>query len=527
MKKMLLLAGIVLGFSIAGNAQNPTLKFKVKGVKDTDVHLAYYFGNKLFYSDTARADKDGNFVFGTKKTYEPGVYAVVLPGTKFFEIVLNNENVVMSTDTTDMYGHMVVTKSKENQLFYDYIHFINERRKESEPLREKMKTADPKSKEYEDLKNQLNALDKKVKEKQATLFNDNPTSLTAKVIRMSVDVEIPEAPKNADGSPKDSLFAYKFAKAHYWDHVDFKDPSLVRCTFFHNKLENYFKNMVVQDPDSMIAESDRLIGQMLDNKDMFKYTVHYLTYTFESSKIMCMDAAFVHLAYKYYKTGKAFWLEEDKVKKIVERAEELSPILCGVVAHPLSLPDSNMVWRRLPDVKADFTLLIFWDPECGHCKKEMPKFAELYKRLKGQGLEIYSVSSDHNEKWKKFIRDNDMQFINVAVPEKVYSDQDMAREWITTGKTDLKSLNYRTTFDIYSTPKVFLLDKDKRIIAKQIEAEQAEKLFEFHMKKLGKTVNLNKTEEKPKEEAPKKEEKKNPEPAKDKTKKEPKQKQSK
>lgn len=528
MKRILFVAALLLSAMGMLKAQNPVLKFKINGVKNADVHLAYYFGNKLYYADTTRADKDGNIQFGGKKKYDPGVYAVVIPGTKYFEVILNNENLEMVTDTVDMVGKMQIKKSKENQVFYEYIHFINARRLEAEPFREKIKTADPKSKEYEDLKAKLANVDKEVKDKQSSIFKDNSDLLVSRIIRLSVDIEIPEAPKNPDGSPKDSLFAYKYAKEHYWDHLDFNDPRMVRCSFFHNRLEGYFKNMIAQHPDTMIAESDRLIQKMEKNPDMFKYTVHYLTYNFESSKIMCMDAAFVHMAYKYYKTGKAVWLDADKVKKIVDRADEIAPILCNVAVHPLSLLDSTGKWQRLYDLKADYTLLIFWDPECGHCKKEMPKFAELYKKLKAQGVEIYAVSSDHNEKWKKFIRDNKLEFINVAVPEKVYTDQEIARDYILKGYTDLKSLNYRTTFDIYSTPKVFFLDKDKKILAKQLEADQIEKLLEFYRKKDGKvTVTPNnsvkkeapvektntkeapkKIEETPKQETPKEEPKK-------------------
>ena len=49
---------------------------------------------------------------------------------------------------------------------------------------------------------------------------------------------------------------------------------------------------------------------------------------------------------------------------------------------------------------------------------------------------------------------------------------DSATALIVSGITTLQSLNFRTTFDVYATPKMFLLDRDKRIIAKQVGAEQ-------------------------------------------------------
>ena len=481
MKSRVWIIALLVLTSTFSFAQSQVLKFKINGVKDTTVHLAYYFGNKLYYADTSKADKTGNVVFGAnkKKKYDAGMYAVVIPGNKYFEFIVTNENVTMETDTVDFGGKMVVKQSVENKLFYDYIQFLNVKKKEADGLRDKLKAmTDQKSPEAEKIKTQLIDIDKAVKEKQNSLFVDNKNTLVGRIIHMSIEPTIPENPDK-----KDSTFAYRYAKAHYWDHMDFTDQRLVRCSFFHNRLDAYFKNMIMQQPDTMMKEADLLIAKLKDSTDMFKYVVHHLTYYFESSKVMCMDGAFVHMVNKYYKTGRAFWLEKDKLAKVIERANELAPILCGVDVHPLSLLDSTgKKWHKLYDIKAEYTLLIFWDPECGHCKKEMPKYVELYNRLKGPGFEIYSVSSDHNDKWKKFIKDNGMNFINVAVPVEVYSNQKLALEYIQNGFTDLGSLNYRTTFDIYSTPKVFLLDKNKKIIAKQIEADQVEKLIEMFKK---------------------------------------------
>lgn len=485
MKRIFLLLAAMSLVPVLKAQKNPLLKFKITGIKDTTVFLANYYGNKLYYSDTTKADAKGNVTFGTKKKYEPGIYAVVIPGNKYFEIVVNNENITIETDTADFVSKMVVKQSEENQLFYDYIKYINDKKKEADPLREKLKPLDPKSAEADVIRKKLSSIDKDVRNKQTSMYTDHPQKLIAKIVKLSIDPDIPEAPKNPDGSLVDSMFAYKYLKTHYWDNVDFSDRRLVRCPFFHNRVENYFKNMVAQVPDSIIVETDRLIEKIDTCKEMFKYVVHFLTYTTESSKVMCMDAAFVHIAFKYYKTGKVFWLDKDKVKKITDRADELAPITCQTPAHNVSLLDTaGTKWVKLYDMKSDYTVLIFWDPECGHCKKEMPKFAELYEKWKSKGVSVYAVSADDNDKWKKFIRDNKMTFVNVAAPQKVYSDQQMAVDLIQKGLTDLKSLNYRTTFDVYSTPKVFLLDKNKKIIAKQLEADQVEKILEFKIGKL-------------------------------------------
>lgn len=491
-RKLILSTLLVLGITLL-QAQN-TLKFKIAGAKDTTIFLANYYGNKLYYTDTAKSNANGEVTFGPKKKYEPGVYAVVLSG-KFFEIILTNENVTIETDRKDLPGNVVVKASAENKVFYDYVAFINNKKKEADPLRDKLKTLEKKDAEHKKILDQLNGFDKEVKNKQWEIIEKNPKLLVSKIIKLSIDPEIPEAPKGADGKVLDSLFAYKWLRNHYWDNIDFSDERLVRSPFFHNRVEGYFKNMILQHPDTCFQEAKKLIEKIqatypgvhdtIRKHEMFKYTVHLLTYTFEQSKIMCMDGAFVQMVFKYHAQNKVWWIKKKDLKKYTDRAEELAPIICNALAHPVSLPDSTEKnWLKLYDVKADFTILIFWDPECGHCKKEMPAIAEIHKKMKaaGKSVEVYAVSSDHNKKWKQFIKEHNMGgFTNVALPHIYFDKQEMAREVIIQGKTDLKSLNYRTTFDVYSTPKVFVLDKDKKILAKQLEAEQLEMLIDKYI----------------------------------------------
>ena len=74
------------------------------------------------------------------------------------------------------------------------------------------------------------------------------------------------------------------------------------------------------------------------------------------------------------------------------------------------------------------------------------------------------------------MKEKNLDWINVSDNPEI-NDADSARVLILNGTTTLPSLNFRTTFDVFSTPKLLLLDKDKRIIAKQLSAEQLEDLL--------------------------------------------------
>jgi len=126
--------------------------------------------------------------------------------------------------------------------------------------------------------------------------------------------------------------------------------------------------------------------------------------------------------------------------------------------------------------------LYFWDPECGHCKVVTPKLQTLYEqKFKERNIEIFAVGKAIGEdfdKWKKFIRTNNLEFINVAVTDKLYKAAVTDARMFVPQFTTIESLNYQQTYDIYATPKVFVLDKDKKIIAKSLTISQLEDMLD-------------------------------------------------
>jgi thiol-disulfide isomerase/thioredoxin len=128
----------------------------------------------------------------------------------------------------------------------------------------------------------------------------------------------------------------------------------------------------------------------------------------------------------------------------------------------LDLTDTTGKTSSLYSINAPFTIVTFWDPNCGHCKEEIPRLDSFYKaKWKNYGVAVYSVNIYENEipAWKKFL-----------------SEKNISKEWrqayetkeARTATEKAGKANYRQLYDIYKTPTVYLLDKDKRIIAKQL-----------------------------------------------------------
>lgn len=465
-----------------------TLKFKVIGQSDDTVHLVRYFGKGLYYADTAEI-KNGTVEFDGSKQKQ-GILALMLPGQKLLEFIYDGNDVHIETRFPDLMQNAKVKKSDENQIFLDYMRFMSSQSKKANELVEKRKELEEDSEEYKSLTEQIDETSKGVKEYQKDLVKNNSDKLVGKVVHLSMDVEIPDFPRDDEGNILDSSFQYKYFKAHYWDHLDFNDDRLVRTPVFHNKLEAYFsKRYMVQHWDTVIHYGFDLCDRIPRGTDMFQYTVSWITSTYEKSKIMGMDKVFVYMGDKYYcskdENGEspAFWMKEESLKKLCDKVETNYDLVMGAVPPNISLRDtSDTKWQDFYSLPSEYTILYFWDPECGHCKKVTPKLGTLYdKKFKDRNIEIFAVGKavgEDFEKWKAFIRKNNLNFINVAMTDKLYKEaMEDARKFVPK-YTTLESLNYQQTYDIYATPRVFVLDKDKKIIAKSITISQLEDLLD-------------------------------------------------
>ncbi len=456
------------------------LEFRIVGTENDTVHLANYYGNKLYYADTAVANARGEVTFDRPEGYKAGVYAVVVKGPKYFELIVNEPQVRMRTSAADLMGAMTVEKSQENSLFFGYIRFLNDRKKLGDSLRTVLDgTDDPGRRSI--LKGRLEELDKEVRNYQSDLVAKAPGSLVASIVRMSMPVDL-EKPKLPDGRT-DSIAAYYQYRSHYWDHVDLKDPRIIHTPVFQNKLDEYIGAVVPQVPDTIIKLADDLIGRLGPDQDLFRFVVHNITYKYETSDIMGMDAVFVHMALTYYcpRSGgdsKAFWMSEEKLKKLCERARKQAPLVIGAPAAEIILPDTTeQEWKSMHKLPNDYVLLVFWDPHCGHCKKDLPGLYVSYRdTLRPMGIEVFSVAKATDKKlfddWKSFIREHRMDWVNVGLTPTVYEEARKDPYKYIPKLTTLQSLNYADTYDVYATPKFFLIGPDRKIVGKQLTPTQ-------------------------------------------------------
>lgn len=441
-------------------AEGYKIRAKLDNYKSDTLLLGYYYGDKQYLKDTAVRAADGWFTFDGDKELECGVWLFVLrpenmfvqlmigPGKQHFSVTLDAKEPVTTFKTKD---------SPDNAVFYEYLGFLDKQRKEAESLRTSL-TDLSKPADSARVNKRLEEIDVEVKALQQKTVDKNPGTMTSKIVRSAIDVKIPDY----EGTESEKqLKKYLWYKEHYFDHVDLTDPCMLRSPVLHQRMVYYVDKLTVQHPDSIIKSVDYLLGKVAKTEETYKfYLIHFLNF-YAKSNIVGMDAVYVHIADKYYCAGKATWAKKEDLDKICDNAARLRPILIGKVAPNIQLEKRDGSKFSLYDVKADYTVLWFWAWDCGHCKKNAPDMVNFMKKWKGKGVEILAVCTALSDKlpecWKAIDEREFTDFINCVDPY-------------------MRS-NYKTLYDVRSTPQMFILDKNHEIIMKRVGAEQLDEVM--------------------------------------------------
>jgi thiol-disulfide isomerase/thioredoxin len=143
-------------------------------------------------------------------------------------------------------------------------------------------------------------------------------------------------------------------------------------------------------------------------KEIYPYLLTKFTNKYINPEYMGQDKVFLYLFENFYAKGDTVLLNTASKKTISDRAYSLMANQLGLAASPLDLTDSSGKTVSLYGIKAAFTVVVFWDPNCGHCKEELPRLDSMYRaKWKSLGVAIYAVNIYENEQpaWKKFISD--------------------------------------------------------------------------------------------------------------------------
>lgn len=461
MKKSILIASLLL-LALANTTfakYGYKINIKIAGLKDSTAYLVHYYGKPLptiYKRDSTKFNSKGVAIFESNDSnFVGGIYMLLLSDRKtYFEFLLDNgDDFSISTTMKNVQEDITFKNSPTNDLFKEYVDFLKGYSRTQEGFKKELSQAKNTSDSQAVRKKAISS------SKELTLFRKNIAAKNPNTLLSSIfhALETPVVPEGdhylADGKTKDTTFPFAYYKSHYWDGYNLQDERLIHTPILDSKLEEYFNKLVVQWPDSVNHEADMLLKKAKGTKENFKYVLWWLTRFTENSKIMGMDESFVHLIESYYMKGDAYWLSSDELSKFTDRAMKIAPNVIGNVAPEVKLRDIfTKNTESLVNLKAKYTLLVFYSPDCNHCQKELPSIDSLYElKLKKLGVKVYTVATEaEDSKIAEFLVKNKLEkWINTSDPEH-------------TG-------DWRGKYDVYSTPSIYLLDEKKIIRGKRLD----------------------------------------------------------
>ena len=429
----------------------------IMDLQDSTVFLAYHLGDKQYIKDTVKLDRSGNGIFRGQQTLPQGIYMIVLPGRKYFEILISdNQRFSLSCTFSDYFNTLKFTGSVENSAFVEYQKNWVTMQQTAIAISKRIQNNKQNNDSLKILGSVQKLQEENMKAYLKSVVKANEGNFLGTLVKGLLPIDIPKFTIPIGYKNPDSIrwvMNYNYNKDHFFDNIDLNDERLIRTPLLYSRLDSFFTNVLIQSPDTINKEIDKLINKCSSNYKMFQFVSVYLFNHFRESEIMGHDAVMVKIADDIYLSGKADWVTREFKDDLRKQIDLIRPNLIGKKAENMVMDSYKGIFVSLYDVEKDFTVLYFWEPNCGHCQEATPKLKAYYDKPKDYSLEVFAVcTTADKEKWTKYIEDNKITWINGWDPKRIS--------------------HFDFYYNVQSTPTIYVLDKNKKIIAKKLAVEE-------------------------------------------------------
>ncbi|MHB8208366.1 redoxin domain-containing protein [Mucilaginibacter sp.] len=440
--------------------------------------MGAYYGNKQIIVDTAYLNEKSEGHFNNKYQLTDGLYFVISPDKKklFDFLVTDGQLFDIIADTANR-SNVKFIGSPDNDLLKYYSQKTIAIIKENALLASTYKTAKTRADSMLIIDKQQ-SISIKLDELKDSIIKVAPKSVTALLLTLGKQVKLPKG--NILKTKQDTLNTVQLIRKHYWDDVSFNDDRLLYTPFFENKIDTYYKYYVSPVSDSVINALQYMLLYARTGKQMYPYLLLKFTNEYFNPQHSGQNKVLLYLFNNFFLRGDTTLLNPAAKKMLFDRVYQLMANQVGDKAPPLDMTDIGGKSVSLYSISSPYTLIVFWDPTCPHCQKELPHLDSIYKaKWKALGVKIYCIN---------------VNGILVNEMKSYVNNKHFNNDWIFAYQTDeaQKTIakqgvpNYLQLYDIADIPTLYLLDAEKHIIAKDLNTDQLDRLIQLKSKSLTK-----------------------------------------
>ncbi|SDS56279.1 AhpC/TSA family protein [Polaribacter sp. KT25b] len=416
--------------------------YKIEGTKQIFVSNTTIKTDSITLSGKKQAV--GRFEFKLKPDAKPGAYRVNYrtEGAGFLDIFYNKENISFIFNPDYPEQTVSFSKSSENKLYQEYVETISKAQEKLDSI-QIAALQNPKL----DLKTRyINAFNKVnvVQNKYAELSKEKYIAPIIKASNQNNSAEILT-------SVEDYLFKVKNS---FFNNLDFNKKTLINSSFLTDRIVSYIFYINYSDDSrtqqKLYKEAIDVVLYKINNQPYKRDIIEFLIVQFEAYKnLEIIDYLFEN---HYNKLPETLQSQKFKSEKIALFASEI-----GRIAPDFSWKENGKSFKLSTLNDAEKYVLVFWSTSCSHCMREIPELHSYLKNKKNIKVIAFALEDDAFV-WENYSRTNLYGWHNVLGLNKWQNE---------TAKT----------YQIFSTPSYFVLDKSKKIIAKPNEIDDVMEYF--------------------------------------------------
>ncbi len=422
-------------------------RLQIKDMPNNVVYLYNMYGDNTTLIDTAFANPEKKVIFHFYDTSHVGMYRCIFGDNRYLDIIFNKENIDITTSYFYPVDSLKVIASKENRLLYNYFKINRMYERKSEFLIPIIRFYPEKDKFYKIAEDEYNKLQLHRDNYINEAIRKYPDMFVSRYLKTKkapiVDTKLPDIEK------------IKYIQEHFFDSFDFNDTTLMYSDAYSSKLIEFLKLFKVenatkhQEEQQYIAGIDMLMRKINRNDAAYNFFLEYMIKGFEKYKY---EEVLEHIAANYRVATTCE--NEERKNKLQQALDFYKKTAIGATAPDIVLKDINGKTNSLYNITKDYIIVIFWQTTCPHCEEFLPEFGKYYNNDNDRNYEVYAVSIDTNtDKWKELISKSDFRWINVN-ENKGWDNQVM------------------NDYNIYATPTILVLDKNKKIISKPTNLQE-------------------------------------------------------
>ena len=250
------------------------------------------------------------------------------------------------------------------------------------------------------------------------------------------------------------MVVYDAKVAHYWDNYNLEDARIVRTPFFAKRVDNYLRRVLLPREDKIRQGVLPLFQRAEANDEVLKILASKSLSLAIENEIMGIDALGYEVISRYYLSGRFGELSQKQLAMLLEYVRNTVNCRVGHLGKEIVLRN----WEEEPEevslyhLQAEYTLLLFWEPDCAYCKAVMaPLRDEILPKYEALGLKVFAVNIQHDaELWRAYISENHLE------------------NWVH-GIQESGESEFMEDYGVQGTPYIYILDREKRIVAKNVK----------------------------------------------------------